>query len=204
MVDDLLRKYALISDQVDKREVALVLGSLDTALSVTTKGAVVELGCYTGTTSLFISRLLSLQKSTREFHVYDSFEGLPEKRAEDQSRAGDQFVAGELSASKKQFILNYKKAGLVLPRIHKGWFNELSAADLPSEIAFAFLDGDYYESIRASLQLVTPCLVPGAIIVIDDYANEALPGAAKAVDEWLLSHPARHFTVEHSLAIVKY
>lgn len=202
VIDELLRKYPLISDQVDRREVGIVLREFSKALSTTEQGAVVEFGCYAGTTSLFISRLLTIQKSTREFHVYDSFEGLPEKQGKDESRAGDQFKAGELAVSKKQFVLNYKKAGLPLPRIHKAWFNELTAANVPKKVAFAFLDGDYYESIMTPLGLIWPRLVPGARIVVDDYANEALPGAAKAVDEWLLAHPAK-LTVEHSLAIIR-
>lgn len=201
MIDELLKKYQLISDQVDKREVAIVLRELSKALDTSSSGSVVELGCYAGTTSVFITRLLVIHKSTREFHVYDSFEGLPEKRNEDASRAGDQFKTGELAVSKKLFVLNYKKAGLPLPRIHKGWFNELTGADVPREIAFAFLDGDYYESVLTSLRLIWPRLVPGARIVVDDYANEALPGAAKAVDEWLATHPAK-LSVEHSLAII--
>jgi len=202
MIDELLKKYRLLSDQVDEREVAIVLRELSASLVATTSGDVVEFGCYAGTTSVFISRYMNMQKSTREFHVYDSFEGLPEKGTKDQSRAGDQFIAGELSVSKKQFIVNYKKAGLSLPRIHKSWFNELSDDDMPNEIAFAFLDGDYYESVMTSLKLVWPRLVPGAIVVIDDYANEALPGAAKAVDEWLTIHPTK-LGVEHSLAIIR-
>lgn len=202
MIEELLKKYRLISDQVDEREVAIVLRELLRTLDVTSTGDVVEFGCYAGTTSLFISRLLTMQKSTREFHVYDSFEGLPEKRAEDHSRAGDQFKAGELAVTKKQFIVNYKKAGLQLPRIHKAWFNELTEADVPEAVAFAFLDGDYYESVMTPLKLIWPRLVPGAVIVVDDYANEALPGAAKAVDEWLLAHPAK-LTVENSLAIIR-
>lgn len=201
MIDELLRKYPLVSDQVDKREVAIILRELSRALDATATGDVVEFGCYAGTTSLFISRLLNIQKSTRELNVYDSFEGLPEKRVEDASRAGDQFKAGELAVTKKQFIVNYKKAGLSLPRIHKGWFSDLIEADVPEKIAFAFLDGDYYESVLTPLRLIWPRLVPGAVIVVDDYANEALPGAAKAVDEWLETHPAK-LTIEHSLAIL--
>lgn len=201
MIEELLKKYRLISDQVDEREVAIVLRELMKSLESSGKGDIVEFGCYAGTTSLFISRLLAMQKSTREFHVYDSFEGLPEKRAEDHSRAGDQFKAGELAVTKKQFIVNYKKAGLQLPRIHKGWFSDLTEEDVPKKIAFAFLDGDYYESVMTPLRLIWPRLVPGAVIVVDDYANEALPGAAKAVDEWLLAHPAK-LTVEHSLAVI--
>lgn len=201
MIEQLLHKHRLISDQVDEREVSIVLRELAKSLETSVEGDVAEFGCYAGTTSLFISRFMNMQKSTREFHVYDSFEGLPEKRVEDQSRAGDQFKAGELAVTKKQFIVNYKKAGVPLPRIHKGWFNELTEADAPEKIAFAFLDGDYYESVLTPLKLIWPRLVPGAVIVVDDYANEALPGAAKAVNEWLAMHPAK-LTVEHSLAII--
>lgn len=201
IIDELVRSHRLISDQVDEREVAIILRELSRALETTATGAVVEFGCYAGTTSLFIARMLNIQKYLREFHVYDSFEGLPEKGVKDQSRAGDQFTPGELAVSKKQFILNFRKAGVPLPRIHKGWFGDLTEADVPDKIAFAFLDGDYYESIMTPLRLIWPRLVHGARIVVDDYANEALPGATKAVDEWLASHPAKH-TVERSLAII--
>jgi O-methyltransferase len=201
VIEQLLQKYRLISDQVDEREVSIVLRELLKSYETNAKGDIVEFGCYAGTTSLFISRLLTMQKSTRAFHVYDSFEGLPEKKAQDQSRAGDQFKAGELAVTKKQFILNYKKAGVPLPRIHKGWFSDLTEADVPEKITFAFLDGDYYESVMTPLKLIWPRLVSGAVIVVDDYVNEALPGAAKAVDEWLLTHPAK-LTVEHSLAVL--
>jgi hypothetical protein len=44
-------------------------------------------------------------------------------------------------------------------------------------------------------------VVLGAIIVVDDYANEALPGVARAVDEWLRIHGGK-LRVEASLAII--
>lgn len=195
----LLKRHQLASDQVDEHEVRLVLQALVGALTL--DGAVVEFGCYAGTTSLFISRIL--QQSPREFHVYDSFEGLPEKLPADKSVMGEQFRAGELTASKKQFVENYKKANLPLPTIHKGWFEDLSQDDVPKKIAFAFLDGDYYSSIKTSLALITPRLVRGATIVVDDYMNQALPGAARAVDEWRAIHQSS-LRVEHSLAIIRF
>ncbi len=199
MIDELLARYPLISDQVDKREVRLVLEAV--AQTAGQKGDVVEFGCYAGTTSLFISRWLKMTADKRQLFVYDSFEGLPEKANKDMSVVGDQFVRGELAVSKKQFILNYKKAGLQMPIIHKGWFEETPPSALPTSISCAFLDGDYYESIMAPLKLIWPRLAPGAVVVVDDYANEALPGAARAINEWLLSHPAK-LRVEHSLAIL--
>lgn len=162
-------------------------------------GAVVEFGCYIGTTSLFIRRLLDAYGDAREFHVYDSFEGLPPKTAQDESRAGDQFQAGELAVSKKQFIHEFQRAGLRPPLIHKGWFKDLTNADVPEQIAFAFLDGDFYESIRDSLKLMLPHMQPGGVIIIDDYAREALPGAAKAVHELL---PGQQLRTTHNLGII--
>lgn len=198
----LVSSHQLISDQVSPQEVSIIVSQLESELERGVRGAIVEFGCYAGTTSLFIRRLLDAHHLEEPFHVYDSFAGLPEKVAQDQSVAGDQFRIGELLATKKQFLHHFHKANLRPPIVHKAWFNQLNAEDIPDEIMFAFLDGDYYESIRDSLKLITPKFAEGAIIVVDDYANEALPGASRAVDEWRRNH---HVTmhIEASLAIIR-
>lgn len=199
---DFLQRYPIISDQVDARELRVILLLLERQLDKQLSGSIVEFGCYTGTTSLFIRRVMNAFKWYGEFHVYDSFAGLPKKTTHDESPAGLQFQAGTLRASKRDFIHNFKKANLALPTIHKGWFSEVTPDDVPEMIVFAFLDGDYFESVRDSLTAITPKLAPGAIIVVDDYANEALPGAARAVDQWRQTHRCR-FRVEASLAIIE-
>ena len=113
-----------------------------------------------------------------------------------------QFKAGELLAPRKTFVQNFKKAGLKLPIIHKGWFADFIPDDVPESIIFAFFDGDFYESIADSFRVCDGKFQETATIIVDDYANEALPGAARAVDEWLRRHPAR-LTVEASLAIIR-
>lgn len=196
--EKLVGTYPLISDQVDKDQVRVILAELEKVLQEL-DGPIVEFGCYIGTTSLFIRRLLDTLQDDREFHVYDSFQGLPRKTTEDESRAGEQFKAGELAVSKKQFLQQFYKAGLKPPIVHKGWFGDLRTADVPEKIAFAFLDGDFYESIRDSLKLVLPRMQQGGVIVIDDYAREALPGAAKAAHELLTG---RNITTRHNLGII--
>lgn len=198
--NQLLARYPIISDQVDARELAIILHECETALGQA-EGDVVEFGCYVGTTSLFLARLLRELEPERRLHVYDSFAGLPEKTAEDASPAGEQFQPAELSASKAEFIRRFKQANLPLPSIHKGWFSELSDENVPRHIAFAFLDGDYYQSVTDSLRLVWPKLAPGGCIVVDDYINEALPGARRAVDDWCRHHPAQ-LRATASLAIL--
>ena len=180
----------------------MVLVQLERLLAGGTQGAIVEFGCYVGSTSLFISRLLSQINSGATYHVFDSFEGLPEKSVQDYSAIGEQFIKGELLATKSQFVTNYKKSGIALPVIHKGWFSQIPVTDIPDDIFFAFLDGDYYDSIKCSLKLISSRLAKQAVIVVDDYANEALPGAAKAVDEWLSVHSEYRIRVQASLAVI--
>lgn len=199
IVGALVAKYPLISNQVSIEQVTTILSELQRVLDVGVPGAVVEFGCYIGTTSLFIRRLLDANGEARDFHVYDSFEGLPEKSAADLSAAGQQFIAGELAVSKKQFLHEFRKANLKPPLVHKGWFSELSDEDVPRPIAFAFLDGDFYESIRDSLALVTPHMQPGGTIIVDDYAHEALPGASKAAQE---RFSTEDITVVHNLGVI--
>ncbi len=202
ITDHLLAKYPIISDQVDAKELGVLLRELETVLRSGATGNVVEFGCYVGTTSLFIRRLLDAYDFTGEFHVYDSFMGLPEKTQADDSAAGEQFKAGELLAPRKTFIQNFKKAGLKLPIIHKGWFADFTAEDVPESIIFAFFDGDFYESIADSFRACDGKFHKKATIVVDDYANEALPGAARAVDKWLANNRQCMSRTESSLAII--
>ncbi|CAN5439491.1 hypothetical protein BH10PAT3_BH10PAT3_6120 [soil metagenome] len=191
-----------MNDQFSNRELMVLLRELGKILAGGVAGEVVELGCYKGDTSVEIARVLERAQKNRSLYVYDSFVGLPYKAPQDQSPAGEQFTAGELPATKKDVITRFKKSGLRQPIIKKAWFHELAAKDLPEQICLAFMDGDFYDSIMCSLKLVWPKLAPGSVVIVDDYQNEALPGAARAVDEWLKTHPAR-LQAEASLAIIR-
>lgn len=197
----LIEKFGIISDQVERNELVALLEEFMRVIR-SSDGAVVEFGCYVGTTSLYIRRILDILEQRNELHVYDSFEGLPDKRSEDISPLGTQFIAGELQVTKKQFIREFHKAGLKLPIIHKGWFSDTLSDDVPNNILFAFLDGDYYESVMTPLKLIESKLAKSAVIVVDDYGNQSLPGAAKAVDEWSRMH-GYTVRVAHSLAIIR-
>lgn len=167
-------------EQVDKLETEYILRAANEMMFVV--GDFVELGCYRGDTSVLLAKICGNKK---RLYLYDSFEGLPEKSFFDGSAAGDEFTKGELLVTKAEVVNRFKKSGLIMPIIKKGFFNELNSDDLPEKIAFAFLDGDLYESIRDSLKLVEDKMVEGGVILVHDYMNVALPGVSKAVDEWL-------------------
>lgn len=203
-VTELLAHHPIISDQIGKPALGVVLRELENVLNKPVAGDVVEFGCYIGTTSLFLRRVLDehWQSDKRQLHVYDSFEGLPPKQSKDLSVSGEPFQAGALAVSKKQLLTAFKRAGLMPPIIHKSWFNQLQEGDIPNHIAYAFLDGDFYESILYSLRLVWPRLVEGGVITIDDYGREALPGVKRAVHDYFGGIPD-HLHFEHNIGIIK-
>lgn len=188
-------------EQVSHQETEEILRLAKTSLLQT--GDFVELGCYKGDTSVLLAKLLKDEKSDKKLWLYDSFAGLPEKTSEDSSTAGEQFKAGELFVSKREVIEKFRRANLPMPVIKKAFFENLNPdSDLPSEVSFGFLDGDLYSSIKTSLKLVLPKLTKKGIIIVHDYNNPELPGSARAVDEFLRTHPEFHLTQKYTLAIL--
>lgn len=193
------------NDQVSELETEKILSVARESLAA--EGDFVEFGCYKGDTALLLAEILKdgcgkvCGKLSRRLWLYDSFEGLPEKSASDFSALGEDFRAGELFVTKREVKERFLRAGLPVPVIKKAWFRDLAEADLPEKICFAFLDGDFYESIRDSLGLVSGRMSDGGVIIVHDYGNPALPGVKKAVDEWLRG---RDLETYKSLAIIKY
>lgn len=152
-------------------------------------GAVVEFGCYRGAMALWIRSVLdSLGDRDREIHVYDSFQGMPAPGAEDS----DHLAAGELWSSPDDVRATHAAWGRPAPVIHPGWFDEILRTELPDEIAFAYLDGDFYASTLTGLGYCVPRLASGAVLLVDDYADTAvnprawdgLPGVKRACDAY--------------------
>lgn len=183
------------NDQVTAEETERILEIARNCLEV--PGDYVEFGCYKGDTSLLLAEILNdaknsvynpventVEKYAKKLWIYDSFEGLPEKNGFDESVLGEDFKRGELFVTKREVKERFLRAGLPVPVMKKAWFKDLEVSDLPERIAFAFLDGDFYESIRDSLKLVAPKMSEGGALVVHDYNNPALPGVKRAVDEW--------------------
>lgn len=186
------------NDQVSKEETGKILETARECL--VHDGDYVELGCYKGDTSLLLAEIL--KGSDKRLYIYDSFEGLPEKSSLDESAVGEEFKGGELYVTKREVKERFLRANLPVPVIKKAWFNELNDDDLPEKIAFAFLDGDFYESIRDSLKLVEGKIAENGVMIVHDYNNPALPGVKRAVDEWVKDNVV-NITTYRSMAIVK-
>jgi O-methyltransferase len=157
-------------------------------------GDVIEMGSYKGITAILIQKTLEQFQSDKQLHLFDSFQGLPPKTAED---GHTYFTSGDCKSTIDELKANFIKHSARLPIIHAGWFKDTADAQ-PGQVAFAHLDGDFYSSILESLQIIYPRLAPGAVVVIDDYCdpqlldvNNILPGVKRACDEFFADKPEK-------------
>jgi hypothetical protein len=73
--------------------------------------------------------------------------------------------------------------------------------DLDEPVAFAHLDGDWYESTMTCLTRIAPLVVPGGRIVLDDYYHWS--GCRAAVDEYFSGRPEFRLVPGHRLHAIR-
>lgn len=150
-------------------------------------GDVVECGVWRGG---MIRALADVLGPEREYHLFDSFEGLPPAQEID----GEGALAYQRDRSSAYYLDNCKAdesyarslfgGGDRTAAFHRGWFSDTIPDFRPARpIALLRLDADWYDSTLTCLRGLTPHLAPGALIVVDDYY--AWDGCARAVHQYL-------------------
>lgn len=142
------------------------------------EGDVVELGCFVGESSKYLTKTLVETNSTKKMYVYDSFEGLPPLSKWEEGTA---WKPGTFDTTEEILIQNFKQNSLPPPIITKGWFKDIPDDRLPEKISMAFLDGDFYDSIYDSLHKVYDRVSEGGYILFHDYQRPDLPGVEQAI-----------------------
>jgi O-methyltransferase len=144
-------------------------------------GDVVELGCYVGESSKYLMKTLVETNSDKKLYVYDSFEGLPDLSKWEMNTG---WRPRTLVTSEDVLTSNFIENNLPTPIITKGWFKDIPEDNLPEKISFAFLDGDFYDSIYDSLVKVYDRVVDGGYIFFHDYKRNDLPGVEAAIKDF--------------------
>lgn len=132
------------------------------------KGAFVEVGVYKGGSACILAAIAEDQG--RDLYLYDTFEGLPYQGEHDGLPVG---TFSDTSAEAVQALI---------PGAHviKGVFPDTLIEMGP--IGFVHADADQYEATRAICDVLPPLMVPGGMILFDDYSHPNTQGCRKAVD----------------------
>jgi O-methyltransferase len=138
-------------------------------LPASTKGVVVEAGCYKGSSTAKLS--LAADLAGRELVVFDSFQGLPENtelHGQDIFGRGYNLFKGNYSGALDEVKSNVSKFGVISRcRFIRGWFDE-TMPGFNEPIAAAYLDVDLASSTRTCLKYLFPLLEPGGVIYSHD------------------------------------
>ena len=161
-------------------------------LSIDLPGSVMEFGVRNGANYFFLARLIEIFNlaqrhdgiSSRHLYGFDTFTGFPSIGPEDVSR--DVFFSD---------FHDFKEDSSIGSRLH---VEEGDVAQtLPKflertpglRIAFLFLDLDLYAPTKTCLELLWDKVVPGGVVVLDEYGLSEFPGESKAVDEFFTGQP---------------
>lgn len=181
----IMNSLPIITGMMAANEIYGVLKHLQYVLENNIPGDIIEFGCFVGTTSIFIRKMLDEYKSDRLFHVYESWKGLPKKHEKDHSNDERQFKEGMFYVDKQEFLSVFHNFSLKIPIIHEGEFANIPDDNYPNRIAFVFMDGDFYTSTRDALNKVYLKMTTDGIILIDDCGWPPLPGPKLACEEFL-------------------
>lgn len=152
-------------------------------------GDFVECGTWKGGMSC---AMLEIGGGNRNYHFFDSFEGLPDAKEIDghaaqeyQRNTESPLYHDNCRADYDEFInlINCVPGTGDLTYVYKGWFED-TLPDYPGNpIAVLRLDGDWYDSTLQCLEALYKHVVPGGIILLDDY--DAWEGCAMATHDFL-------------------
>jgi asparagine synthase (glutamine-hydrolysing) len=168
------------------------------------QGALIEAGCALGGSAIVIAAAKSKE---RPLFVYDVFGMIPPPSQYDgpdvharyatiqsgrsEGIGGNKYYGYEddLLGKVKE---NFRRNGID-PEAHnvhllKGLFEE--TLQVQGAVALAHIDGDWYNSVLTCLRRIEPYLVPGGVLVIDDYDDWS--GCRKAVDEYFADRKGQY------------
>lgn len=170
-------------------------------------GLVIEAGAARGGSAIVLAAAKSPERPMR---VYDVFGMIPAPGEHDGADVHERYakiaagdargVGGDTYYGYRDEL--YREVGESFARLGfpveehnveliRGLFEDTIRLDEP--VAFAHLDGDWYESTMTCLERIAPLLSPGGRIVLDDYYKWS--GCRAAVDEYFADRDG--FRLEH-------
>lgn len=171
------------------------------------EGCIIECGVWRGGMSAAMAEIFG---PSREYFLFDSFEGLPPVTAMDgeAAKAWQQDTTSPTYFDNCKAPVEFAQRAMQMsgvPKYHliKGWF-EATVPNFtpPCPIAVLRLDGDWYESTLVVLDSLFKYLAPGGVVIIDDYYT--WDGCSRAVHDFLSKHQlTARITQRHGICVIE-
>ena len=148
-------------------------------------GDIVECGVARGGSAAVMALALRGLGARRRLWLFDTFSGIPRPSAADPDFEIARNYTGSFCGSVDEIGAAFTRLGLTTENVEfvPGLFQNTLPSSAVSQIALLHADGDWYESIKATLEALYDRVSPGGVIQFDDYGHWL--GARKAVDEYM-------------------
>jgi O-methyltransferase len=157
-------------------------------------GELIEAGVFRGGSALLIWQAMQPATDGRRLHLFDSFAGLP------APGPNDVLEEGRMSDTSLDRVAGLFDDPRVV--IHPGWIPATFTGSGVSSIGFAHVDLDLERGMLDACEFIYPRLLPGGVIVFDDYGQTCCPGARIAVDDFFRDLPEVPLVLPTGQAVV--
>ncbi|WP_175282566.1 TylF/MycF/NovP-related O-methyltransferase [Gluconobacter morbifer] len=143
-------------------------------------GDFAEFGVYRGASAALLCEV----KDSRQLHLFDTFEGLPEGHGRSERAV---FRQGEFVGTLpvvQRLLSPYQGV-----HFHQGMFPGTTEGLDHLRFSFVHLDVDLHDATLAGLEFFYPRMVPGGIILTHDYS--IIPGVSDAFKTFFANRPER-------------
>lgn len=204
VLDRVVAERLTYLDRADLAALARVVRAADLA---GLPGLVVEAGTALGGSAIAMAAAKSPERPMKVYDVFGMIPAPSERDGDDVHERYDTIVRGESRGVGGDVYYGYRedllgevtesfrRLGVEAVSHHvelvQGLFQD--TIDLDEPVAFAHLDGDWYDSTMVCLERIAPLVVPGGRIVLDDYYYWS--GCREAVHDYFASRDG--FRLEH-------
>jgi O-methyltransferase len=143
-------------------------------------GDFVELGVFKGHTTLFAAEYLDFAEWPRRWILYDTFEGIPDDQVDAGWSQTNQVYKGTFSYEE----VRDRFAHIPNIEVIKGRVPEALVGTCPEVISFLHMDMNNATAEIAALDSLFDRLVPGGVIVFDDYVWNVSRAQHRAESAW--------------------
>ena len=132
-------------------------------------GAVLEVGCFRGATTVIAGQMLRDMGQERRYVCVDTFEGFVPDQFEVDVEHGtpESFGSGFSQNPRETFERTMRHFHLPVEAIQAD-IVEIDPARLPERMSVCLMDVDLAVPIREGLAKVRPRMVPGGVMLVDD------------------------------------
>ena len=154
-------------------------------------GEIWECGVFKGGTARMLASVIAAHsQGPRTLRLFDTFAGSPPIDDEhDVAYPKRDLTTPEQKAELSEEAVRGRLREYGFVRFHPGLIPGSFGGLESARIALAHIDVDLYQGVRGCCEFIYPRLVPGGVLVFDDYGYASCAGARRAVDAFFADKP---------------